>query len=113
MDRPCDIGPAFVVPYFNTSDYVSNFTADGTYDGYTTMGSVYNVSVCVKTNIDQYFCTIEDELVYVAETITSNDWNRGVDGGAGSVGFGNNSPVWAIVGSPTIKQFDAYLANFN
>jgi hypothetical protein len=61
----------------------------------------------------KYFCTIENQLFYAADTVYWNDWNYGSKAGAGTFGMGRNSPVWEIVGNAPTKLFDVYLTNFN
>lgn len=43
----------------------------------------------------------------------NNNWNYGIDGNAGQIGFGRVSPVWTMLGSPSTKRFDVQLSNFN
>lgn len=40
------------------------------------------------------FCSVNNQAFFVANTLTSNDWNYGSESAAGIFGFGPASPVW-------------------
>lgn len=44
--------------------------------------------------------------------VTEDNWNYGTNADAGVVGFGKNSPVWNILGTPATKQYDVFLTPF-
>ena len=69
--------------------------------------------MCVKTNTLDYFCTIENQQFYVADSVFADNWNYALPAYGGTFGLGFNSPVWKILGDPNPKIFDVYFANYN
>jgi hypothetical protein len=59
-------------------------------------------------------CTISDQPFFIADLVTSDNWNLNYNSYAGTIGFGNNSPVWGMLGlgSTNTKTFEVYLTNF-
>jgi len=114
--RSCEKGPVYATNYFDNTTYFNDtnfYAAGGIYDGYQTTGNVYNSSVCVKTNTLDYFCTIQNQQFYVADSVFADNWNYGLPAYGGTFGLGFNSPVWKILGDPNPKIFDVYFANYN
>ena len=106
----------FATNYFDNTTYYNDtnfYAAGGVYDGYDTTGNVYNSSVCVKSSTLDYFCTIQNQEFYTADSVYSNDWNYGVNANAGTFGLGFNSPIWSMLGNPSTMMYDVYMANFN
>lgn len=102
--------------YFNQTVYFSEGNTEsytGDYAGYNTSGYIYEGGVCVDTVDTKYFCTIENEKFYAADSIYWNDWNYDTQAGAGTFGMGRNSPIWQILGDFQTKEFDVYMTNFN
>lgn len=109
----CNLYPSYADLYFNASGYTQQDPVEGEYGGYNTSGYFYNSSICLSSQNQSLFCTVDNELFAVSDTILNNNWNYGVDGNAGQFGFGRVSPVWTMLGSPATKQFDVQLSNFN
>lgn len=112
----CDSAPTYAQSYFNQTVYYSEYntpTFEGPYGGYNTSGYTYNTGVCTQTVGTKYFCTTSPALFYASDSVYADNWNYGSSAASGTFGFGKNSPVWEIVGSPATKEYDVYMANFN
>jgi hypothetical protein len=113
----CEEQPNYAVNYFNASQYyVEGETANYTsadYGGYVTSGYVFQAGLCMAASGVSAFCSTDNVQFFSANQISGNSWNYLQSAGSGTFGFGNNSPVWSIIGSPTTKMFDVYLTNFN
>lgn len=88
-------------------------TYAATYGGYSTSGVILGANICMYAKDTPYFCNVYSSDFYVADAVYQNDWSYDTNAQAGIFGFGNDSPVWKIVGQPTTKLFDVYLTNFN
>lgn len=114
--RSCEDAPIYATNYFNQSEYYSYLntpTYSSPYSGYNSSGYIYSTSVCAVTAGAKYFCTIGAASFYVADSVYGNNWNYDSAAAAGIMGFGKNSPLWTIVGTPATKEFDVYMANYN
>jgi hypothetical protein len=68
----------------------------------------------MKASTIKYFCTNSPALFYSADSVYDNHWNYGTAAGSGTMGFGKNSPVWEIIGSPSAgRYYDIDMACFN
>ena len=83
------------------------------YAGYNTSGDVFSSEVCLRTAGANYFCTVYNQQIYVADAVYNNYWAYGQQAKAGILGLGQGSPVWNIVGAPPTKLFDVYMTNVN
>lgn len=61
----------------------------------------------------KYFCTTSNQLFYSADSVYSDNWNYYQNAASGTFGLGKNSPIWEIIGSPSTKIYDIYMANYN
>lgn len=86
---------------------------NASYGGYNQSGYIYNASVCVKVSGLNYFCNIDNQEFYAADSVYQNNWNYYSSGESGTFGMGRLSPIWDIIGSPRTKLFDVYMTNFN
>ena len=113
----CEDAPTYATNYFNQSEYYS-FGSTPTYGpafygGYNTSGYEYSSGVCIVSNTTKYFCSNSPSHFYVADSVYEDNWNYDSAAASGIIGFGKNSPVWDIVGSPATKEFDVQMSNFN
>lgn len=92
QNKSCSASPNNVMPMFtptNTSSlWVSSYTGISI-GGYNTSGQIYSTDICT-TSISE--CKLMN--VYAADTLISNDWNSGVQGAWGVLGYGPRSPLW-------------------
>lgn len=79
----CNLYPSFADLYFNSSGYTQQDPVTGEYGGYNTSGYFYNSSICLTSQNQSLFCTVDNDLFAVSDTIMDNNWNYGVDGNAG------------------------------
>ena len=121
LHSSCSKFPANVETYFNSTlfspEKARNASLD--FDGFSTSGKIYNASLCVSSptahdGVDLY-CTIDSfNEVYAADRIYESAWNRYIQGTAGTIGLGYNSPIWQVLNATkTSRLFDVYMSNFN
>jgi hypothetical protein len=60
------------------------------------------------------FCTLNNEKIYLAQSVKKDHWNNFGNATAGTVGFGWGSPVWNIIDDPNNKhwKFDIDMTSF-
>jgi hypothetical protein len=79
------------VPSFQANSaavWVSSYT-NVSIGGYVTNGQIYYTDVCTEG-----ISACQLMQVYVADTITANNWNFNVQGASGILGYGPRSPFW-------------------
>ena len=117
LHSSCSKFPANVETYFNSTVFspekARNASLD--FDGFSTSGKIYNASLCVSSptahdGVDLY-CTIDSfNEVYAAYRIYESAWNRYIQGTAGTIGLGYNSPIWQVLNATnTSRRFDVYM----
>lgn len=80
---------------------------NATQNGYTTRGAFFNDSICFsyeKSNT-AVWCSVGNDVFFVADTIVSNDWNYGSPASAGMIGLARGSPVWSILFNTTATGY--------
>ena len=76
-------------------------------------GYSINTAACVSAIGVTGFCTTTKQQNYIADSVYGDDWNYGASANAGTFGLGKNSAIWNIVGTPSTKNYDVYMSNFN
>lgn len=95
----CDTEPNFATNYFNMTTGAPLAAENVTIDGYVLQGYAFNQSICLASISTDYFCTYNDDLFFVANTLVSNDWNFASPSTAGIIGLGEGSPIWKMTGA--------------
>jgi hypothetical protein len=98
----CDERPNFAINYFDLDEGTALEAANVTYDGYITQGAFYNQTICISST---EFCSIGNDIFFVADVIASNDWNYFSPATAGIIGLARGSPIWNILTSDTLVDY--------
>jgi hypothetical protein len=74
---------------------------------------LFNNTICITSPNPQFdYCTLQNYEIYSVTKIYSDNFEYFTGAGAGSFGFGGDSPVWEIIRNPSVKRFDVQLSNF-
>jgi len=70
--KPCSNYPDYATDYWNTSNGIPLGEETFSDNGYTYNGQYYNLAVCLNAEGVLRFCSLENEIVFVANYITAN-----------------------------------------